>query len=243
VSDPSVNYNGVYSEAVPARGVISIIPGQRDFRLRSRTADGDVVELVGLRSGDAGVRLVGPRILKLGLLTNGDFEEPFGSPWLVSSRAGVDVQATRHALDGGYSLMLRFRRAASSEPSSLSQVARDLPARAGGTRYIAREVVLTRNLSRHVSFGLQLLYVDSTSRYFVGGRSSATGRADHSGIPAGSGPTQLVASGVAEKPVSSVRVFAVDAGAAPVRGVVLVDDVELTAERRPGQPILGAGAP
>ncbi len=228
VSDPSTLYHGVYSPGeISAPGVIDVIPGQQEFRLQSRTDRDEVLEVIGVRRGGS-YRVTGPRVLAAGLVENGDFEEPVMTPWLMSSHDRVDLKRTSsNALDGAYSLNLRYRRASRGRPSSISQVIADVPARSAGTSYTMNEIVLTQGLSRGVSLGLQLVYRDGTSRYFRG-RPSAPSTLNGVGIPAGTaGPLRMTASGIASKSVSSIRVFALDAGAAPLTGVISVDAVRL----------------
>lgn len=230
VSDPGVTYEAIDSPAqFSPPGVIEVSAGPREFRLRSRTSDGHVLEVVGVKH-DADYRLVGPREVKDGLVLNGGFEDPLGSPWIISSRKGVDVATTTRALDGAYSLRLQYRRPSNSRPTSVSQVVREGPMHAPGTRYTMQQVVLTEELSRHVSCGLQLIYRDGTSRYFAGSaHASAPQQPRTPGIPAGSrGPLRMTVSAVAEEPVSAIRVFSVDGGSRPLTGSIIVDDVRLT---------------
>jgi oligosaccharide repeat unit polymerase len=234
VSDPAVTYNGVFSPAeISAPGVIDVIPGPGEFRLRSRTRNGDALEVVGVNRNGT-YRVTGPRALGAAPVENGDFEEPLASSWLITSRDRVDVGRTTDALDGAYSLSLRYRRGTEGRPTSVSQRVTSVRTLAAGTRYTMLETVLTKDLSRSVSFGFQLVYRDGTSRYFPGtpvSRSSdASGPA---GIPGGSAAAlRMIASGVAAKAVSSVRVFVVDAGASPLTGAITVDNVRLTVRGR-----------
>jgi oligosaccharide repeat unit polymerase len=231
VSDPSQNYIGYYSyPAVPPIGAIGVFAKQHEFRLRAKTAGGNVFEAVGVPRGGS-YELVGPTLLRKELVTNGGFESASGSPWLVASTKGVTSRITTNALDGAYSLMLRYTRPTASSPTSLTQLVRKLPARGQGTRYTLRENVLTRNLSRQVTCGFQFVYTDGTSQYApgtVGSRAPKTISAA-TGILAGSRSQQQVitASGIAGKRVAAIRVFAVDAGTSPLRGEIVVDNIRL----------------
>jgi oligosaccharide repeat unit polymerase len=231
VSDPAGTYEDFYAPGdVPPRGVVGVFATSREFRLRARTSEGAILEVVGVKS-DGNYRVVGPRIVRSGLVSNGGFESSLIRPWHASSETGVAAQTTVNALDGAYSLRLQYSRRRPSSATSVTQLIRPLPVRAAQTRYTLREDVLTRNLSRQVTCGFQLIYADGTSHYVPGTRGSlpptSTKRA--TGILAGSQPNaEVTASGVATKRVAAIRVFAVDAGTQPLRGVIVVDNVRLT---------------
>ena len=234
VSNPSTEYAGYYAlGANPPLGVIGVFSAEHEFRLRGRTKGGKVLELVGVERGSR-YRLVGPRLLRNGLVANGGFEDPLGPPWIISTRKGEHVKLTTDALAGAYSLSLRYTRPDASQPSSITQIVRRLPAHARGTQFTMREIVRTRELSRPVICGLQLLYRDGTSRYLGGttGSQAAKSNALATGILAGSQDfATIVASGIATKPVSGVRIFAVYAGSQALLGAISVDDVELAVRR------------
>jgi oligosaccharide repeat unit polymerase len=230
VSDPSENYIGYYSyPAVPPVGAIGVFAKQHEFRLRAKTSSGDVFEAIGVPRGGR-YRLVGPTIFREGLITNGGFESTFGLPWVIASQERVTSRITTNALDGAYSLSLRYRRPAGGSPTSLTQLVRNVPTRAAGTRYTFRQDVLTRHLSRQVTCGFQFIYTDGTSQYVpgtVGPRPPRT-TAAATGILAGSRPAgEITASGVARRRVAAIRVLSVDTGTEPLQGVIVVDDVRL----------------
>jgi hypothetical protein len=107
-----------------------------------------------------------------------------------------------------------------------------------GTRYTFREMVLRRGLTRQVVAGFQFLYRDGTSEYIP----ASTGRLERgkeaTGLLAGTSRTwePVVASAVARKALSKIRVFAVDPGARPLGGVVYLDTVSLSASPGPDTP-------
>jgi oligosaccharide repeat unit polymerase len=227
VSDPEVNYEWIDASEEPLPDVVGVVASRTEFRLRARTSGGRVLEVIGVK-GASGYRLAGPRILGAGLVANGGFEEPFGPPWVISSRAGVDVATTANALDGAYSLRIKYERGATRKATSVSQLIRGLPERAPGSRFTMNEVIVTMELSRPVVYGLQLIYRDGSTQYFAGATNSSNRASTLIGTSARStGPEIVTASGVALKRVSSVRVFAVDAGSKAVTGSVTVDDVQL----------------
>jgi oligosaccharide repeat unit polymerase len=229
VSDPSENYVGYYSyPAVPPLGSIGVFAKQREFRLRAKTSDGEVLEAVGVPRGGS-YRLIGPSVLHKELVTNSGFESSSSSAWLIASQKGVTSRITTNALAGAYSLVLHYRRPAGGSETSLTQIVRDLPLRTPGTRYTLHEDVLTRRLSRQVTCGFQFIYTDGTSQYVPGTAGSRAPRriAAATGILAGSNRHEITASGVAEKRLAAIRVFAVDAGTDPLRGGIVVDNVRL----------------
>jgi oligosaccharide repeat unit polymerase len=233
VSDPSVHYEGIYpGEQLPSPNAIGVATGGREFRLRARSSEGNVLEVIGVRRAGK-YRLASLRILGGGLVANGGFEDPLGPPWVVASRAGIKVTTIASALDGAYSLRLQYKRETSTKPTSVSQLVRDLPNRSPGTRFTLREVILTKKLSRQVVYGLQLIYRDGTSRYISGTtRPPAQRGSNLIGSSGGSiGPQTVTLSGIASKPISSVRVFAVDAGSEPVTGAITLDDVRLSSRK------------
>jgi oligosaccharide repeat unit polymerase len=234
VSDPSSNYVG-YSALgeIPPTGVIGVSSGEHEFRLHARTRNGKVLEVVGV-ARNSKYRLVGPRVLRPGLVVNSGFEDQLGPSWVISSKRSVHATTTTDALAGAYSLSLRYRRPNGGLRSSVTQIVERLPARAPGTRYTLSEIVRTRNLSRQVTCGLQLIYRDATTLYIAGTAGSQPPQKNTraTGLLAGSQEFErLVASGVAAKPVRAVRIFVVDAGSAPLQGAIVVDDVELTITR------------
>jgi hypothetical protein len=231
VSDPEVNYEWIDASEQPSPDAIGVAASRKEFRLRAWTSEGRVLEVIGVK-GPSGYRLVGPRILGAGLIANGGFEDPFGPPWVISSRAGVDVTTTASALDGAYSLSIKYKRGVGRKATSVSQLIRTLPERAPGSRFTMKEVILTKKLSRPVLYGLQLIYRDGSSQYFSGATNSSNRASRLIGTSARSmGPEIVTASGIAVKQVSSVRVFAVDAGSKAVTGSVIVDDVQLTSRK------------
>jgi hypothetical protein len=83
------------------------------------------------------------------------------------------VTTTASALDGAYSLRIKFERGASHNATSVSQLIRTLPERAPGSRFTMNEVILTKELSRPVVYGLQLIYRDGSSQYFARATNSS----------------------------------------------------------------------
>ena len=239
VSDPDTEYEALATRTdAPTRpDVVGVFASRREFRVRTVSDGGRTLQIIGVDLGPR-YRLVGPVELRRGgLVDNGGFEDGVNAGWDIAPSDGVRASETTRAHSGAYALQMRYQRSAQPTSSGVTQIVKRLPERAAGVRYTLRQMVWTENLSRQVVFGFQFLYDDGTSQY-VGGSTRGTEPIDPeappSGIPAGSTRAwkSATASGVAAKQVSAIRVFAIDPGLAPLRGMVRADDVALGV--RPG---------
>ena len=239
VSDPGNDYEELSSpdESPSASGVVGVLSNTRGYRLRGLTDQGVALEVVGVRRGPNNYVVIGPRrVVTDTIVANGGFESGFLAPWVVSRGDGVDVALTTKAHRGAYALSLHYNRDSRGREGTLSQLVQELPIRSKGTRYTLREAVLRRTLSRQVVVGFQFIYRDGTSEYVAGGTRGVKVRSLRrpSGILEGSSDQwdEIVASAVATRPVTAIRVFALDTGRQPLSGRLTVDSVSLTAERR-----------
>jgi oligosaccharide repeat unit polymerase len=227
VSDPSGRYEAMARPtSTPAPGVVGVFWGDGALRLVARARNGELRELVGVRRDDA-LLVLGPRPVRAPGVRNGGFEEALVA-WSIVPGSGAEVSWSSQAYSGRHALRLRFAGTSPRNAGTVTQVVDDLQERAAGTRYILREMVRRTGLSRQVVAGFQFLYSDDTSEY-VPAATRASGERAPQGILAGSSERwqPVVASAIASKPVSRVRIFAVDSGREPLRGVIHLDDVSL----------------
>ena len=238
VSDPASEYVPVSSgKALSQRaGIVGVASSGGSFRLGAITASSEAWEIIGVHGGGR-YRVVGPRQRRNDLLVeNGGFEDGLKAPWALSGGGGVGASRTGKARTGAFALELRYAGRRSLEASGVTQVVRELPERAPGTRYELTEVVLRSRLTRPVAVGFQYLYRDGTSQYIGGGvrGDRLKGRAGAPGIPAGSsrGWEVVTASGVASRRIAAIRIFAADAGRRALGGRIRVDSVKLAPSSR-----------
>ncbi len=227
VSDPSGRYEAMTTPtSAPAPGVVGVFWGERALRLVARARTGEIRELVGVGRADA-LTVLGPRPVRALGVKNGGFEEGL-TAWSIVSGRGAKVSWSSQEYSGRHALRLRFAGSSPRNAGTVTQVVDDLQERAAGTRYTLRQMVRRTRLSRQVVAGFQFLYSDDTSEY-VPAATRASSDGVPNGIPAGSSERwqPVVASAIASKPVSRVRIFAVDSAREPLRGVIHLDDISL----------------
>ena len=98
--------------------------------------------------------------------------------------------------------------------------------------------MLRRGLTRQVVAGFQFLYRDGTSEYIPASTGRLEGGKEATGLLAGTFDVgaPLVASAVATKALSKIRVFAVDPGATPLVASSICRPVSLRASPGPDTP-------
>ena len=227
VSDPSGRYEAMTTPtSAPAPGVVGVFWGNGALRLVARARNGEIRELVGVGRADA-LTVLGPRPVRALGVRNGGFEEGV-TAWSIVPGHGAKASWSSQEYSGRHALRLRFAGSGPRNAGTVTQVVDDLQERAVGTRYTLRQMVRRTRLSRQVVSGFQFLYSDDTSEYIPAG-TRASGARVPNGILAGSSERwqPVVASAIASKPVSRVRIFAVDSGREPLRGVIHLDDISL----------------
>ena len=233
VSDPSGDYEAVPEAAATptSPGVVGVFWNERALRLRSHAQWGEPLEVVGLRRGGE-YEVFGPRPLRRPRpVGNRGFENGLAA-WSVIRGSEVEVSRSTKAHSGTYALRVRFAGGSPHRAGTVTQVVDRLPERAAGTRYTMREMVMRRGLTRQVVAGFQYLYSDGTNEYIAARTGKAASKVDPqaTGILARSSKRweTVVASAVASKQLSQIRILALDSGRKRLRGVIRVDDVSIT---------------
>ncbi|MGI8845754.1 MAG: O-antigen polymerase [Thermoleophilaceae bacterium] len=249
-SDPSIPYKPMEtSQTLPNEvGVVEVFSKGSLLVLRAREPAGGVIELQRAEVGGKS-QVAGPRLLprsgdeKQLVFANGDFEEALDlRPWLPLSEPGVTAaldSATKWT--GRFAFRLSASGARIQKSVGLTQIVRQLPARARGSRYDLQLRALTRGLNRPVPVELRLDYEGGGYEFFRGGLLPRRRASRSDGIPAGTSRNwkRIGVSAVARRRLRSVQVFAADSGPGPLRGSIWIDAVRLRAVE-PGEPVKGS---
>jgi oligosaccharide repeat unit polymerase len=233
-ADPATYYEDLPSpESVPGNsGAIGVYADDREFRLRAKADNGEVIEAIGMgEPGEYHLFLPQPPTLPNEPVVNGGFEEVFEEPWTVTSDKVADVTYTDPGFRGSYALEAVFHKDEGDPDGAIVQVIEDLPRRLPGTTYTLTEQVRRTGLTSNVGAGFNFLYRDGSTKYMPAtvGTARVGRRQDATGVPSGSSRKwiPLIASGVATEPVAAIEVFALVVGE-PVDGAVFVDQVDLS---------------